>query len=88
MTTISIEIPETIFSALRKDPQEFTQELRLVAAIKWYELGQITQGQAAEIAGLNRAEFINILSRYQVSTFQYTPEEIEADLQSINESRY
>jgi predicted HTH domain antitoxin len=88
MTTISLEIPETIFSALRKDPQEFTQELRLVAAIKWYELGQITQGQAAEIAGLNRAEFINILSRYQVSTFQYTPEEIEADLQNINESRY
>jgi predicted HTH domain antitoxin len=88
MTTISIELPESIFSALRKDPHEFTQELRLVAAIKWYELGQITQGQAAQIAGLNRAEFINILSRYQVSTFQYTPEEIEADLQSINESSY
>lgn len=88
MTTISIELPESIFSALRKDPNEFTQELRLVAAIKWYELGQITQGQAAQIAGLNRAEFINILSRYQVSTFQYTPEEIEADLQSINESSY
>ena len=65
---------------------EFTQELRLVAAIKWYELGKITQGQAAQIAGLNRGEFIKILARYQVSTFQYTPEEIEADLQRINES--
>lgn len=88
MTNISIEIPENIFSALRKDPQEFTKELRLVAAIKWYELGQITQAQATEIAGVNRAEFINILSRYQVSTFQYTPDEIEADLQNINESCY
>ena len=86
MTTISIELPESIFSALRQDPNEFTQELRLVAAIKWYELGKITQGQAAQIAGLNRGEFIKILARYQVSTFQYTPEEIEADLQSINES--
>ena len=88
MTNISIEIPENIFSALRKDPQEFTKELRLVAAIKWYELGQITQAQATEIAGVNRDEFINILSRYQVSTFQYTPDEIEADLQNINESCY
>lgn len=88
MTTISIEVPESIFSALRKDPKEFTEELRLLAAIKWYELGQITQGQAAEVAGLNRTEFINILSRYQVSPFQYAPEELEADLQGLYEGSH
>lgn len=87
MKTIAIELPESIFSALRKDPGEFTQELRLVAAVKWYELGQITQGQAAELAGLTRSEFINILARYQVSPFQYTPEEVVAELESLNESR-
>lgn len=60
-----------------------------MAAIKWYELGQITRGQAAEIAGLNRVEFINILSEYKIYTFQYTPEKkIEVHLQSINESSY
>jgi predicted HTH domain antitoxin len=86
MKTIAIELPESIFSALRKDPGEFTRELRLVAAVKWYELGKITQGQAAELAGLTRSEFINILARYQVSPFQYTPEEIVAELESLNES--
>ncbi|MDZ8066567.1 MAG: UPF0175 family protein [Nostoc sp. DedQUE08] len=42
------------------------QEIR-IAAVKWYELGDISQVSPAEIAGLTRrAEFINALLRYQV----------------------
>ena len=76
MTSISLNLPDTAFSALRKTPDEFGQEMRIAAAVKWYELEQISQGKAAEIAGLTRAEFIQALSRYRVSPFQYT----EADL--------
>lgn len=54
--------------------------MRIAAAIKWYELGQISQGKAAQIAGLNRAEFINALFRYQVSPFQYTEAELAREL--------
>ncbi len=76
MTSITLTLPETAFSALRKTPDEFVQEMRIAAAVKWYELEQVSQAKAAEIAGLTRAEFIAALSRYQVSPFQYT----EADL--------
>lgn len=76
MTPITVNLPDTAFSALRKTPDEFAQEMRIAAAIKWYEIEQISQGKAAEIAGLSRAEFIQALSRYRVSIFQYT----EADL--------
>ena len=48
MTTVSIQLPETVFSALRKNPHEFVQEMRIAAAVKWYELGEISQGKAAE----------------------------------------
>ncbi|ESA33922.1 putative small protein [Leptolyngbya sp. Heron Island J] len=76
MTSITLNLPDTAFSALRKTPDEFAQEMRIAAAVKWYELEQVSQGKAAEIAGLTRADFIQALSRYQVSPFQYT----EADL--------
>ncbi|MEL6232424.1 MAG: UPF0175 family protein [Cyanobacteria bacterium J06627_3] len=76
MTSIILNLPDTAFSALRKTPEEFAQEMRIAAAVKWYELEQVSQGKAAEIAGLTRADFIQALSRYHISPFQYT----EADL--------
>jgi len=59
MITVPIHLPETVFSALRKKPDEFVQEMRLAAAVKWYELGEISQSKAAEIAGVSRSDFIN-----------------------------
>ena len=83
MTTLAVELPESVFSALRRSPQEFVQEVRVAAAVKWYELGQLSQGKAAEVAGLTRTEFIEALSRFQVSPFQYTAEELAEDLAHV-----
>ena len=69
MTTLAVELPESVFSALRQSPQEFVKEMRIAAAVKWYELGQLSQGKAAEVAGLSRADFIEALSRFQVHRF-------------------
>lgn len=79
---LKLDMPEGAFSALRKDPNEFVKELRLAAAVKWYEMGMISQEKAAEIAGLTRDEFISSLSRFNVSPFQYTAEEIEEELRN------
>ncbi len=78
--SLKLDMPEGAFSALRKDPSEFTKELRLAAAVKWYEMGIISQEKAAEIAGLSRSEFIFSLSRFNVSPFQYTVKEMEEEL--------
>jgi hypothetical protein len=43
MKTIPIQLPDSAFSALRKNPQEFVQEMKIAAAIKWYELGYISK---------------------------------------------
>ena len=83
--TIEIAMPDEVFLGLRKSPQELASELRLAAAVKWYETGMVSQGKAAEIAGLSRAEFIEALSRFSVSPFQETAEEILQAAQGVEE---
>lgn len=84
MTIISIELPQTVFSAIRKNPDEFIREMRIAVAIKWYELGEVSQGKSAEIAGLTRTEFINALSRYRVDFMQYSAEELAEELANVD----
>lgn len=57
--------------------------MRIAAAVKWYELAEISQG-TAEIAGLTRSDFINALSRYQVSFLQYTAQELSEELANFD----
>lgn len=76
MVHMTLDMPEEALAALRTDPENFTRELRLAAAVKWYELGRISQERAAKIAGLSRAEFLAALGQFGVSPFQYTATEV------------
>lgn len=76
MVRMTIEMPEEAMACLRKDPGSFARELRLAAAVKWYEMRLVSQGRAAEIAGLARQEFLDSLGRFGVSPFQYDPDEL------------
>jgi predicted HTH domain antitoxin len=76
MVQMMIEVPEEALTALQKDAQEFALELKIVAAVKWYELKCLSQERAARLAGLSRAEFLEALGRFRVSPFQYGPDEI------------
>ncbi len=69
-TTVTIALPSSVFAALRQSPEEFAGEIRTAAAVQWYAEGRISQGKAAEIAGLSRSRFIDELERRKVSANQ------------------
>ena len=89
MATVMVDVPDDAFSALRRSPEEFAEEMRLAAAIQWYHQRWISQGKAAEIAGLGRREFLMVLHRAKVEASQVDIEEmrreVEVDLQARRE---
>jgi predicted HTH domain antitoxin len=79
MCTIHLDIPEEVLISLKESPETMERELRVAAAVKLYELGRLSSGRAAQLAGMPRVEFLSILGRYRVSSFQLSPEQLERD---------
>jgi predicted HTH domain antitoxin len=80
MKTIEVTLPEDVFLALRKSPQEVARDVRIAAAVGWYADGLVSQGKASELAGLSRVEFLDELAKRKVPVIQMTVEELRAEL--------
>lgn len=80
MEKLTIEYPEGLELAVATTRNELEAQIRLMAALKMFELGKLSSGKAAQLAGISRVEFLEMCGRYRVSVFNYTPEELEAEL--------
>ena len=81
MTTVTIDLPDEVFSSLRRSPQEFAAEMRLAAALYWYSRGEVSQGKAADIAGMTRVAFIDELARRKSDAFLVDMTDLSQELQ-------
>jgi len=81
MTTLTMTLPDDVFSALKRSPEEFGRELCLAAAVHWYSRGEVSQEKAAQIAGLNRKEFLLALAREKVDAFLVDFDDLKHELE-------
>lgn len=82
LSQINIPVPDDAMAALNLSPVKAAEEFRFAAAAKLYELGRLSSGAAASLAGVPRTVFLNRLSEYGVSAFQAEEEELKRDLTS------
>lgn len=76
MSQIILDIPEQSLISLKLSQSAAADELRMAAAVKLYELGRLSSGAAAQLAGIPKVLFLSKLADYGVDTFQLTEEEL------------
>lgn len=80
MPTLTIDLPDGVLSALYQSPDEAEKDVRLAIAVEWYRRGAISQGRAAEIAGLTRADFIDELAARNINVMQVDLEDLKREI--------
>lgn len=77
--------PAEIPPMLKLSDKEFARELRFLGAAKLYELGRLSSGKAARLAGMDRVSFLHELNRIGVPAINLRDEEIEAEIQAARD---
>ncbi len=75
---VTITVPEKVLLAEMMDAGTFARELSTLAAVKLYELGRLSSGRAAELAGMTRVEFLLALRRYKVFPLEAELRDLES----------
>jgi predicted HTH domain antitoxin len=80
-----ITYPEGFPQILKMSDAEFAQELRFLAAAKMFELGRLSSGKAAQLAGMARVEFLRSLTHIGVPAINLRDEEIDAEIRAAED---
>jgi len=77
---LKMKYPSRLENAVHMTKDEMEHHIRLMAALKMFELGKISSGNAAELAGMSRVDFFEVCGRYRVSIFNYPAEDVKDEL--------
>jgi predicted HTH domain antitoxin len=80
---ITVEVSEDAMRKFGGDEARFGREMYETAVVQWYAEGRISSGKGAELLGVARAEFPDLLLRHNVTPFQYTPGGLVEELKGV-----
>jgi predicted HTH domain antitoxin len=79
-----VEYPESIPAISNQSTEAFESEARMAMAVKLYEIGRISSGQAALLAGIGRVEFLLTCRQMGVPSVEWDDNEIKAEFRTQN----
>lgn len=82
MEILEIPYPENLPDVIQLTTVEFEQDLKMALASKLFELGRLSSGQAAELAGVPRVTFLKDLSRFQVNALSWDADEFKQKIKN------
>lgn len=80
---VELEYPETLAAAMNLSADEFAREAKLALAVKLFELGRLTSGQAARLAGISRLAFLLECPRFGAASVSWDDEELAAEFDHL-----
>ena len=80
MTTVTFQLPDDLAAGILPPQVDLAREARLLLAIDWFVRGLVSQGAAAEIAQVPRADFFLELGRRGIENVAYDPDEIDREM--------
>ena len=78
---IVVEYPESLPAVSNQSPETFEEEARKAMAVKLYEMGRLSSGHAAQLAGIGRVEFLLTCINMGVSSVEWDANEILKEFQ-------
>ncbi len=86
--TISFEVSQDLLASLKVGAKTLGQQIRLLAAVAYFQEKKLSLGKAAQLAGVNRLAFMDILAEQGLVIFDYDETELTAELEGIKQLPY
>jgi len=81
--TMTFEVSQDLLASLKIGIQDLAQEIRLIAAITYFQEKKLSLGKAADLAGCNRLSFMDILAQKGIVIFDYDESIVDSELRGV-----